>query len=300
MEFIKLSENFTVSRLVAGFMRLLEWQMNTTALERFINQLIDIGITTFDHADIYGDYECETEFGKVLLRNKQLRLSIQLVTKCGIRLLSDKFPERKIKSYDTSFEHIINSAEQSLKNLNTDYIDLFLLHRPDPLMNYEEIGTAFKELERSGKVRYFGVSNFNSIQFEALNDHFDGKLVTNQVEFSPYCLEHFDNGNIDFFMKEKINPMAWCPLAGGKLLENPEDEKSNRLVHILREIAWELNTGISQVIFAWILHHPVKFIPVLGSGKLGRIKDAVKALDIKLNSEQWYQIYNASRGYELP
>lgn len=300
MEKVKLSSSLSVSRITHGLWRLMDWKMSTAELEHLVNQAIDLGVTTFDHADIYGDYDCEAAFGKLLKANHGLRNQMQLVTKCGIKLDSPKYPQRKLKIYDTTHQHIINSVEQSLKNFNTDYIDILLIHRPDPLMDPAEIAGAFETLEKSGKVRHFGVSNFNPLQYDGLNKYFNGKLVTNQVEFSPYQLEHFDNGNMDFFMNKGINPMAWSPLAHGQLF-NPVDKKAKRIKQKLEQIATELNVdSIELVIYAWILYHPAKIIPIVGSGKIERLTHAVRALDLKLNRVQWYEIYNTARGEELP
>lgn len=297
---IKLANDFELSRIVHGHWRLASWKLSDQELLKLTQQAIELGITSFDHADIYGDYTCEHLFGEALNLKKDLRTDIQIITKCGIKLKSNKFPERQIKHYDYSFDHIVSSVEKSLTNFRTDYIDLLLLHRPAPFFNPEEVAKAFSVLKKSGKVLHFGVSNFTPIQFEMLNSYTEEKLVTNQVEISPYCLEHFDNGNIDFFLKERIKPMAWSPLANGKLI-NPQDEKGKRLFKVLTEIAKELNVdGIDKVIYCWLLNHPVSIIPIAGTSKIERLKLAIEALDIKMNLEQWYRIYNASKGCELP
>jgi len=300
MNKIKLSENLEISPIIHGLWRLASWNLSNQELLKLIEQTIELGITTFDHADIYGNYSCENQFGEALNLNKTLRKNIKLITKCGIKLLYDKFPERKIKIYDYSYEHIIKSVENSLSNFKTDYIDLLLLHRPAPFFNPEEVAKAFDYLNKSGKVLNFGVSNFNPLQFEMLNSYLDNKLITNQVQISPYCLESFENGNIDFFLKQKIKPIAWSPLAFGKLFE-PTDEKSYRIYLVLKEIANELNiNSLDKIIYSWIFTHPASIIPIVGSGKIERIKSAVESLNIKLSIEQWYRIYNASTGVELP
>ena len=274
--------------------------MTTAELESLVDTSLEMGITLFDHADIYGEYRCEEAFGKLLKIKPSLRDRFQLVTKCGIKLATGKFPGQKINHYDTSYEHIMRSAEASLVNLNTEHIDLLLIHRPDPLMNPEETAKAFFQLKASGKVGNFGVSNFTPMQFEMLNKYFGGLLVTNQVEYSPYCLEHFQNGNMDFFQKQRIHPMGWSPMAGGMLLK-PEDEKVKRLNEKLREIGKDLGTEkIDEVIYAWILYHPAKVIPIIGSGKPERLKSAAAAMKLKMTREQWYEIYIASQGYPLP
>ena len=228
MEKIKLSPTLEISRFALGFWRLKEWKISTDELLEFIEKALSLGITTFDNADIYGGYSCEALFGKALEQKPALRQKMQLVTKCGIKPVSPKFPERKVSYYDTGYQHIVNSVEQSLKNLHTDYIDLLLIHRPDPLMNPRETARAFEALHRSGKVLHFGVSNFTPADMEMLQAHLSIPLVTNQVEISPWQPEHFQNGNMAYFLQKDIHPMAWSPLAGGKLL-HPDDEKSYRI-----------------------------------------------------------------------
>jgi len=300
MQRIKLSDTLEISRIVHGMWRLSEWNMSSSEILNFVEQSIELGVTTFDHADIYGNYTCEKLFGKIFSKKPALRKEIELITKCGIKLISDKFPDTKLNHYDTSYNHIIKSVNQSLKNLKTDYIDLLLIHRPDPLMNPTEVVKAFNQLFKEGKVLNFGVSNFNPAQFEMLNHHFDGKLVTNQLEISPYCLEHFTNNNIDFCLKEKVKPMAWSPLAGGMLM-NPSDEKSKRIKVKLEQISKEIGLDrIDKLIYAWILKHPANIAPIIGSGKIERLKSATQAFEIKLTTEQWFEIFVASQGYPVP
>lgn len=297
---IKLKEGLELSRIVHGHWRLAEWNLTAQQLLELVESSIALGVTTFDHADIYGDYACERLFGNAMLLNKKLRDDIQIITKCGIKIKSDKFPERIIGSYDYSYQHIVNSANQSLKNLETDYIDLLLLHRPSPFFNPEEVAKAFDQLLQSGKVRHFGVSNFSVRQQKMLNKYLDMKLVTNQVEISPYCLEHFDNGNMDYFIQENIKPMAWSPLAGGKIMK-PADEKGNRVFKMLTKIAEELGVeGIDKVTYCWLLQHPANILPIVGSGQLKRIESAVDALTLQMTTEQWLRIYVAAMGNNLP
>lgn len=299
MEKLKLSNDLSVSRIVHGQMRLNEWNLSKTELLRFINELIEIGITTFDHADIYGDYTCEKIFGDALKNQNSLRNNIQIITKCGIKLKSDKFPQRTIKHYDYSYSYIISSVENSIKHFE-GYVDLLLLHRPSPFFNPEEVAKAFYDLKKSGKVLNFGVSNFLPHQFEMLNSYLDEKLTTNQIEISPLYLEHFKNGNIEFLQKERITPMSWSPVAGGRIF-NPKTKTETNIFKTLNQLAKELRvSSIETLVYAWLLQHPAKIIPVVGSGKLDRIKNAIKALDLKLTTEQWFQIYTSAVGTEVP
>ena len=300
MERITLTSDFSMSRVIHGQMRMNDWKMSTRELMQFFEELVEMGITSFDHADIYGNYTCEALLGDVLSLSKGLRDKIEIVTKCGIKLVSDKYPERKVKYYDYSYDHIITSVNNSLKNFRTDRIDLLLLHRPAPFFDPEEAARAFSVLKKEGKVLHFGVSNFTPAQFSTLNSFTEERLVTNQVEISPYCLEHFENGNIDFFLKEKIKPMAWSPVAGGRLL-NPHDHKGPRVLRVLQQVAEELNVNpVDKVNYAWLFKHPVMMMPVVGSGKTERIKHAVDALSVDMSLEQWYKIFIAAKGKELP
>ena len=297
---ISLTKDLGFSRIIHGHWRAADWKLSGQGLLALIEEVINLGINTFDHADIYGDYRCEKLFGDALSLNKGLRKKLRIITKCGIKLVSEKFPDRKIKVYDYGYDHIIASVEQSLLNFGTDYIDLLLLHRPAPFFNPEEVARSFSFLKSSGKVLYFGASNFSPLQFEMLNSCTEDRLVTNQVEISPYCLEHFENGNMDFFLKEKIMPLAWSPLAGGRLF-HPRDEKGYRILETLKAVAIELNTDfIDKVIYAWLLKHPAGILPVAGSGKIDRIRFAMEALSIEMSLEQWYRIYTSSTGKPLP
>jgi predicted oxidoreductase len=299
MQRIKLSNQLELSRIVHGMWRLVDWKMSDRELLQFVEEAVALGVTTFDNADIYGGHRCEELFGKVFKLKPSLRDDVELVTKCGISLVLDKFPHRKVKYYDSSYQHIIESANNSLKLLNTEYIDLLLLHRPDPLINPEEVAKAFDELKKSGKVGHFGVSNYTPMQFEMLQKYTDGKLITNQIEFSPYCLEHFENGNINFLLKEEIYPMVWSPLGGGRLF-NETNERAVRIKQKMVKIAAELNVDdISKIAYAWILMHPVKALPIVGSGKIERLKQAVDAMNIELSREQWFDILIASQGFEM-
>ena len=297
---ITLAPALQISRIVHGHWRLKDWNLSAQQLLQLTEQAIDLGITTFDHADIYGNYSCEQLFGDALSIKKELRKAIQIITKCGIKLNTEKNPGQKIKFYDYSFKHIVSSAEKSLTNFRTDYIDILLLHRPSPLFNPGEVAKAFAHLKQSGKVLFFGVSNFSAQQQTMLAAYCDVPLVTNQVEISPYCLEHFDNGNMDYFLEKKIHPMAWSPLAGGQILQ-PQDEKGQRIFTVLKEIADELNTEpVDKIIYCWLLKHPAGIIPVAGSSRIERLKYAADAFSLNMSTEQWFRIYNASQGRDLP
>jgi predicted oxidoreductase len=298
---IKISpEGPEFSRITHGLWRLKDWDKSPAEIQKMIHSCLQLGITTFDHADIYGDYNCESLFGAALAESSVRREDIELVTKCGIKLVSKNRPQTSIKHYDTSASHIVNSVENSLKNLRTDYIDLLLIHRPDPLMNAEEVAKAFSRLKESGKVLYFGVSNFLPSQFELLSSQTNVPLVTNQIEFSVINMEAQDNGILDMCQRLRISPIAWSPLGGGTLF-NEQTERIVRLRQVLKDIAVEHGAdSIDQIALAWILNHPANFVVVLGTGNIDRVRKAVEAEQIKLSREQWFTIWTASMGREVP
>lgn len=299
VERVKMAEDLSFSRIVHGLWRLAEWDMSAEETVSLIEQCLELGITTFDHADIYGDYTCESLFGKALELEPTLRDKMQIVTKCGIKLLSSKFPERSVKHYDTSREHIIMSAEQSLNNLKTDFIDVLLIHRPDPYMNPEEVAEAFSILKQQGKVKHFGVSNFTPSQFNMLQSYLDFPLVTNQVEISAMHVDTFQDGTIEHCLENRIAPMAWSPLAGGKIFSWDHLDTAE-LRRVLTEVGEETGVdSVDKLMYAWLLNHPARIIPIVGSGKIERITAAAESVKIKLSREQWFKIWIASIGHDV-
>ncbi len=289
-----------ISRVVHGLWRLANWKLDQKGILDLIQGCLEQGITTFDHADIYGDYTCESLFGAALGASRVDRSMIQLVTKCGIKLVSAKRSGHRIKSYDTSRSHILASVENSLRSLRSDYIDLLLIHRPDPLMDPREINDAFGSLRESGKVRHFGVSNFLPAQFDMLASKLDVPLVTNQIEYSVMNLAAHADGSIDQCQRLDLRPMAWSPLGGGRLFAG-DSEQAHRLRETLGKIGRELGgASVDQVAVAWVLKHPVQFVPVLGTGNMDRIRSSVASLDIDLSLEQWFDIRRASTGQDVP
>lgn len=289
-----------ISRIVQGFWRLAEWGLDDKGIVDLIQGCFNEGITTFDHADIYGEYTCEERFGAALTQCRVDRASIQLVTKCGIKLVSSRRPGHRMKSYDTGRRHIVASVENSLKALRTEYIDLLLIHRPNPLLDPTEVNDAFVRLKESGKVRHFGVSNFLPFQFEMLAARLDVPLVTNQVEYSVMDLDAHADGTIDLCQKLDLCPMAWSPLGGGRLFTG-DSEPARRLRETLAKIGREVGgASVDQVAVAWVLKHPVRFTPVLGTGKMDRIRSAASSLDLDLSNDQWFEIRRASLGRDVP
>ncbi|MCE7993396.1 MAG: oxidoreductase [Roseivirga sp.] len=299
MERIKLSEQVDISRIVHGMWRLTEWNFSNEQIVRFVEECLEMGIDTFDHADIYGGYTCETLFGNALSTHPSLNNKLKVVTKCGIKLVTPNRPEHYIQHYDTSFDHIIWSAENSLKQLQRDNIDVLLIHRPDPFMNPAVVARAFTKLREEGKVKEFGVSNFLPSQFNTLQSYLDFSLVTNQVEVSVAALQEFENGVIDQCLEKRFSPMAWSPLAGGSVF-TAETHRFLTIKNVLYRIAKRLDVSIDQVMYAWLLNHPAKMVPLVGSGKIDRVRKAVDSLDIELSTQQWFEIWVASQGKNVP
>lgn len=288
------------SRLAIGIWRLNDWNMNTADLLAFIEQSLEMGFTTFDHADIYGLYTCEEMFGQAMAEKPSLRDKLEIVTKSGINLVSKNRPENTFHSYNTSKNHIIQSAETSLKNLHTDFLDVLLIHRPDPLMDADEVADAFHHLHKAGKVKYFGVSNFTPFQFDLLQSRLDFSLVTNQVEVSVLFMDTLHDGTLDQCQQRRISPMAWSPFGGGRIFTGNSDREQrvrNELIKVGEELG---GAAIDQVALAWLLRHPSKIVPVLGTGNIHRIRSAAGALDLELSRDQWFRIWSASVGHEVP
>jgi len=289
---------FEGSRLAQGFWRMEEWNMTSQESLGFIEACLNLGVTTFDHADIYGDYQCEVLFGDALKLKPALRDKMQVITKCGILLPSNSRPDINVHRYDYRAEHILASVDRSLANLQCEYIDTLLLHRPSPLMDADEVAQAFDLLFTLGKVKHFGVSNFTTNQFDLLQSRLDAPLIINQVELSPLALQHFEDGTLDHLQQHAVTPMAWSPFAGGDLFSGT-DEKAKRVQMVLKAVADEMNCAVDQVVVAWLLLHPAEICPVMGSGKIARLAAAVDAMTIILSDDDWFRIWVASQGHSV-
>lgn len=280
-------------------MRLGVWgaNYNLAQMQQFIEDCIAIKATDFDLADIYGHYTTEAAFGAALKNNSQLRTQLSLTTKCGINLVCEERPQHKIKSYNSTKAHIVTSVEHSLKNLQTDYIDILLLHRPDYLMNPNEIAEAFEQLKKEGKVLGFGVSNFTTNQFAMLNAF--APLITNQIEISALHLNAFDDGTLDQCTQLGITPTAWSPIGGGTYFSDTENEQVARLKPIIKTLSEKYNCTEDILLLAWLKKHPANIVPVIGTSKIERVKAALKAQKIVITHEDWYDIWQASTGEEV-
>lgn len=289
-----MTTNF--SPIIAGTMHWGEWRakFTTAQMMRLIQDCISYGITSFDHADIYGGYTTEAEFGKALSQSGIERESIQLITKCGIQhVLGNR--GNKIKHYDYSAEYIIWSAENSLKNLQTDYLDLLLLHRPSPLMQPDEIAKAVERLKSSGKIKSFGVSNFTNSQTELIRSRV--AVEVNQIEFSATAYTPMTDGTLDYMQLHNIKPMAWSPIGS---VFKADDENAQRLNILLLQMAEKYEVGVDVILLAWIIKHPAGILPVSGSCSAERLASQMKATKISLELEDWFAIWTESMGIKVP
>jgi predicted oxidoreductase len=283
------------SKIIAGTMTWGIWgkNYNTNQMIELINCCLENDITTFDHADIYGGYTTEASFGKAFGESKIKREKIQLISKCGIEHTEGR--GNKIKHYNYSKNYIIWSVENSLKNLQTDYLDTLLLHRPSPLMQADEITEAIEKLKKEGKIKTFGVSNFSSIQTELINQK--TKIEFNQIQFSATHLEPMLDGSLDYMQLNNITPMSWNPL--GSIFKE-EDEKCIRLLTLLDQLEIKYNVTKDVLLLSWIMQHPANILPVIGTTSLDRIKNSTKSISTKLELEDWFAIWTESVGNKVP
>ncbi|KMQ72597.1 aldo/keto reductase [Chryseobacterium koreense] len=283
------------SPIIVGTMRWGIWGANHSEREvqGLIETSMDLGLSTFDHADIYGDYTTEKLFGDAFSKMKIKREEVQLISKCGIEMPCEN-RDFKLKSYNYSKEYILNSVDKSLENLKTDYLDLLLLHRPSPLINPEEIGETFGILRENHKVRHFGVSNFSTSQFDLINDAFP--LVTNQIEVSVNQTNAFYDGTLDQMMLKKLQPMAWS------VMGNYFTEKSIqniRIKKVLEELCPKYHAEENQILLTFILKHPAKILPIVGTAKAEILRKFSDSLAINLEREDWFRLLEASVGEEV-
>jgi predicted oxidoreductase len=288
----------TLSRIVAGCWRMADWPFGVAERVRWIEACLELGISTFDHADIYGDHAVEALFGEALAAAPGLRERLQLVTKCGIGIVSAARPAHRIGHYDTSPVHVEASVDASLAKLRTDRLDVLLIHRPDVLMDADALAGAFERLRAAGKVHHFGVSNFTPAQFALLHRRFP--LVTNQVECSPLRLAPLHDGTFDQAQDLGIAPMIWSALAGGRLFAGDEPD-ARRVRLVLGRLAAERGITITTLAYAWLLRHPARLVPITGSRRIETMREAVAALAAApLDNQAWYEIWQAGNGAPVP
>ena len=285
----------TLSPIIAGTMNWGVWDKNisTTEMVHLMNVCIENKITTFDHADIYGGYTTETAFGKAFSESKISRDKMQLISKCGIQLVSEN-RNNTIKHYNYSKDYIIWSVDNSLRNLQTDYLDVLLLHRPSPLMMADEIAEAVEKMKSEGKILDFGVSNFTAWQTELIRQKTE--INYNQVQFSATHHEAMLDGSFDYMQLHNIIPMSWNPLG---TVFREDIEQTRRLKKLLAKLVEKYHVGSDTILLAWVLKHPAKVIPIAGTVNIARIQSLMKAKELELDQEDWFAIWTESMGNEV-
>jgi predicted oxidoreductase len=284
------------SELVQGYWRMQEWQQTAQESLSFAKQHVELGLTTVDHAHVYGGApSCEELFGAALRLDPTFRDKIEIVSKCGIELRDQS--SGQVNHYDSSAAAINLSVNRSLSRLGVEQLDALLIHRPDWLMNVDQIGETFAELIEAGKVLHFGVSNFTPSQYSLLQSRLPDSLITNQVEINPLNFSVVDDGTLDQLQQARVRPMAWSCLAGGDIFSG-DSEQVTRLTNVFKEIAIELGgVPIDQVIYAWVMCLPSKPVAIIGSGNIERIKSAAESIRLNLSQEQWYRVWVAAKGH---
>ena len=296
MQRIRLSDTLEVAPVAIGTMGLMNWGLDHQQLLTRVNQYIDMGLTTYDHADIYGGGECEKFFGEMMKLDASIRGKIEIVTKGGIVFDKLRRPYFVSKSYNLSKTYIISACEKSLQRLGVDFVDLYLLHRPCPLMDPTEVAEALEKLRDDGKVKNFGLSNFLPEQIEPLEAYTGISFVTNQIKMNVKCMDFLADGTLEDALRRKMPLMAYSPVCGGDLSERNLNKEDLATVEVLKEIQAELGAEtLEEVMYAWLYRLPGTVIPVTGTGKKERVIEAVQALDYKMSREQWYDILRIAR-----
>ena len=284
------------SRIITGTMSWGSWgkQLSIKAMTELIEYCLELGITSFDHADIYGGYTTESEFGKALEEGRFVRENIQLISKCGIQYVTEA-RNNSVKHYNYDKNYIIWSVDESLKKLRTDYLDLLLLHRPSPLMHPDSIEEAVNSLKEQGKIKAFGVSNFTNPQMELIGSK--TRIEVNQIEFSITQHQAMNDGNLDYMMAHDILPMAWSPL--GEVFKK-DNEQTRRIHRQLGELLEKYQSSEDELLLAWIMKHPACIHPVIGTTNKERLGQAIKAISLDLELEDWFKILITSQGHKVP
>ncbi len=288
------------SRLVYGTWRLLDTKPTAQEINRRLHACLELGITTLDTAEIYGLYEVEQALGAALALSPGLRDKFEIVTKAGIYVPCSYHPDRRTAHYNATAQRLLKSLEKSLRFLGTDHVELFLVHRPDWLTRADDTAGGLNELLRSGKIRAAGVSNYSASQFDLLNERMEQPLVTNQIEFHLLHPEPIHNGTLHQCEQLGVLPMAWSPLAGGRIFD-PSNPGAVRLAAAAQSMASRYTGAtLEQLAYAWILAHPSHPLPVIGTNKLERLQSAAKAEAIVLEREDWYALWEAAQGRRIP
>ena len=296
MNRIKITDTLDFSRIIYGMWRLAEADDTSPAhVQEKIEACLAQGITTMDQADIYGGYEAEEVLGAALKAAPALRDQIEIVTKCDIVAPAGRYADARVKYYDTSAAHISASIDHSLRLMNIDHIDMLLIHRPDPMMDHHETGAALDAAVASGKVRAVGVSNFKLHDWTLLQSAMKTPLTTNQIEISLTAHDAFTNGDVAYLQERNVPIMAWSPLGGGSLMT-----EKGAVQDLMAKMAAAAGVDAGAIAIAWLLAHPANIMPVMGTNNLDRIRKLGDAAKITLDRQQWYELYTAALGNEVP
>ena len=286
--------------MVYGTWRMLDGAHSSQDINRRLNRCVELGITAIDTAEIYGGYAVEAALGDAMALSPGLHEKLRVITKSGIYVPNSKNPERTVGFYDASATQLKKSVEASLRLLGRDRIDLFLIHRPDWFSSIDDTAAGLNQLIRDGKIQHAGVSNYTSTQFAALNSRMDTGLLTNQVEFHLLKMEPIIDGTFDLCLQHRLRPMAWSPLAGGKLFDT-NNPASVRLASVANSMSDKYGGAtLEQLAYAWVMGHPSRPIAVIGTNKLERIESAVRAASLTLEREDWYALWVAAQGRNIP
>ncbi|WP_026462401.1 aldo/keto reductase [Adhaeribacter aquaticus] len=279
-----------VSPAIYSFHRWDNELNNTEAtMEKIVSLCLELGINTFDHADIYGDYQTEELFGKIISQKAFKREDLVLFTKCGLRIPHPSQPNVRVKHYDTTKEHILRSVENSLRKLKTDYIDIFLLNYLDPISNLEETAITLRQLKDSGKVKNIGVANFSVFQHQLLASYLNIPIVTNHIELNLLNTSALDNGQVDYIKQRYMRPLASSPLADGRIADGM-DELAAKVRNKLQEISQKYNSDIESLAVAWLIK--LGALPLIGTKNEQRLRNAANAFNLDLDNQDWYELYN--------
>jgi predicted oxidoreductase len=289
-----------LSSIAYGTWRLMSDGASAQEINRRLNLCLELGLTTIDAAEIYGGYRVEALLGEALGLSPGLMDKLEIITKAGIYIPNAAQPERRVAMYDAGADRIAASVDASLRHMGLDSLDLFLVHRPDWLTSIDDTASGLDGILASGKAKSVGVSNYSASQFEALNDRMDGRLVTNQVEFSLLHMDPIFDGTFDQCQRLSLKPYAWSPLGGGQLF-SPDDPMSQRLQAEAAVLSEKYGGAtLDQLAFAWVMAHPSGPVPVIGTNRDGRIRDAAAAAGIKLDRQDWYALWTAAKGHGIP
>ncbi|WEK20805.1 MAG: aldo/keto reductase [Candidatus Pedobacter colombiensis] len=280
-----------VSPAVYGFYRWNEVKDAANVLKKIVRLCLELGINTFEHGDSYGSYQCEMLFGDLLKEGTFKREDIVLFSKCGLRVPDAQNPDIRVKHYDTSAAHITKSVESSLKKLRTDYLDIFLLDKLDPISNLEETALTLEKLKDSGKIKSIGVANFSVFQHQLLASYLTKPIVTNHIELNLLRTQALDNGQLDYIKQRYMRPLAYAPLAEGRIAAGT-DQQAIKVREKLEELSVKYNANIESLAVAWLIK--LGALPLIGTTNEQRIKNAANAFTIDLDHQDWYDLYNVS------